>query len=223
MWQHETLYRIHKNGSTTIKAFAEDYATTIEALIRLFEASSEEKYLQFAKQILDTCIEQFYNKEIGLFYFKSHNDSQLVARKIDVNDDVISSSNSILAKCLMQIGYLFDEDNYHEICERMILGVQSKIEKHPMGYSNWLQVILFKYNGFNQLVCVGKTADHFLFDLHKQYLPNKLAVVINAKSTIPLLADKHITELVHFYRCIDKSCGLPAKNLTDFWQLINNQ
>jgi len=223
LWQYETLYRIHKNGSTTIKAFAEDYATTIEALIRLFEASSEEKYLLFAKQILDTCIEQFYDKEKGLFYFKSHQDSQLVARKIDVNDDVISSSNSILAKCLMQIGYLFDEDNYHEICERMILGVQSKIEKHPMGYSNWLQVILFKYHGFNQLVCVGKTAADFLFDLHKKYLPNKLAVVINAKSTIPLLADKHITELIHFYRCIDKSCGLPANNLTDFWQLINNQ
>jgi uncharacterized protein YyaL (SSP411 family) len=189
----------------------------------LFEASSEEKYLLFAKQLLDQCIEQFYDNEKGLFYFKSHQDSQLVARKIDVNDDVISSSNSILAKCLMQIGYLFDEDKYHEICERMILGIQPKLEKHPMGYSNWLQVILFKYNGFNQLVCVGKEANNYLLGLHKQYLPNKLAVVVYAKSSIPLLADKQVTEAVNFYRCIDKSCGLPANSLTDFWHHINNQ
>lgn len=222
MWQQESLYRIHKNGNTTIKAFAEDYATTIACLIRLFEASSDEKYVRFAQKLLDACIAKFYDKEKALFYFKSHDDSQLVARKIDVNDDVISSSNSILAKCLIQMGYLFDEDKYHHICERMILCIQAKIAKHPMGYSNWLQVILFKYYGYNQLVCVGNHADRCLFDLHKQYLPNKLAIVVNTASSIPLLADKQPTGDIRYYRCIDKSCGLPASDPNEFWQLINN-
>lgn len=221
MWKNDNLFRIHKNGITTINGFAEDYATTCEGFIRLYEACSDEVYINFAKQVLDTAIAKFYDQESGMFYFKSHDDKQLVARKIDTNDDVISSSNSILAKCLVQLGYLFDEDKYHQICDRMLLQIQPKLKKHPMGYSNWFQVILFKWYGFNQLVCAGKNANYFRFDLHKQYLPNKLALVVSQQSAIPLLADKQVTDTIKFYRCIDKSCGLPAESIPVFWQQIS--
>ncbi len=222
MWQKDALFRIHKNGVTSIKGFAEDYATTCEAFIKLYEACSDEVYINFAKQILDTAIAKFYDEKSALFYFKSHDDEQLVARKIDINDDVISSSNSILAKCLMQMGYLFDEDRYHQICDKLLLQIQPKLKKHPMGYSNWFQVVLYKWYGFNQLVCAGLNAEQFRFDLHKQYLPNKLALVVNQKSTIQLLADKEINGETKFYRCIDKSCGLPTTSIHNFWKQINN-
>jgi hypothetical protein len=72
------------------------------------------------------------------------------------------------------------------------------------------------------LVCVGKNANNFRFDLHKQYLPNKLALVVSQKLTIPLLIDKEPIEETKFYRCIDKSCGLPATNITTFLEQIIN-
>lgn len=222
MWQKDSLFRIHKNGVTSIKGFAEDYATICEAFIRLYEACSDEVYINFAKQILDAAIAKFYDEKSALFYFKSHDDEQLVARKIDTNDDVISSSNSILAKCLMQMGYLFDENKYHQICDKMLLQIQPKLKKHPMGYSNWFQVVLHKWYGFNQLVCVGMDAEQYRFDLHKQYLPNKLALVVIEKSEIPLLVDKEIANVTKFYRCVDKSCGLPANSIHNFWEQINN-
>lgn len=222
MWQKDSLFRIHKNGVTSIKGFAEDYATTCEAFIRLYEACSDEVYINFAKQILDAAIAKFYDEKSALFYFKSHDDEQLVARKIDTNDDVISSSNSILAKCLMQMGYLFDENKYHQICDKMLLQIQPKLKKHPMGYSNWFQVVLYKWYGFNQLVCVGMDAEQYRFGLHKQYLPNKLALVVIEKSKIPLLADKEMADGTKFYRCVDKSCGLPTNSIHNFWEQINN-
>lgn len=222
MWQKDSLFRIHKNGVTSIKGFAEDYATTCEAFIRLYEACSDEVYINFAKQILDAAIAKFYDEKSALFYFKSHDDEQLVARKIDTNDDVISSSNSILAKCLMQMGYLFDENKYHQICDKMLLQIQPKLKKHPMGYSNWFQVVLYKWYGFNQLVCVGLDAEQYRFGLHKQYLPNKLALVVIEKSKIPLLADKEMADGTTFYRCVDKSCGLPTNSIHNFWEQINN-
>lgn len=222
MWQKDSLFRIHKNGVTSIKGFAEDYATNCEAFIRLYEACSDEVYITFAKQILDAAITKFYDEKSALFYFKSHDEEQLVARKIDINDDVISSSNSILAKCLMQMGYLFDENKYHQICNKMLLQIQPKLKKHPMGYSNWFQVVLYKWYGFNQLVCVGLDAEQYRFGLHKQYLPNKLALVVIEKSEIPLLADKEMADGTKFYRCLDKSCGLPANSIHNFWEQINN-
>ena len=91
-----------------------------------------------------------------------------------------------------------------------------------MGYSNWFQVVLHKWYGFNQLVCVGMDAEQYRFDLHKQYLPNKLALVVIEKSEIPLLVDKEIANGTKFYRCVDKSCGLPTNSIHSFWEQINN-
>lgn len=223
MWVDGKLHRIYKDGKVTIPGFADDYATTIACMIKLFEASADEEYLFFANQLMQVAIADFYDDQTELFYFKSASDKQLVARKIDINDDVIPSSNSIFAKCLLQLGYLFDEDNYHQICDKMILRVQGKIPKHPTSYSNWIQLILVKHNGFNQLVCSGTNAQQYLTQLHKQYLPNKLVAAVIKPTSIPLFKDKPITGDVRFYRCIDKSCGLPANNVEQLWDGINGK
>lgn len=220
MWIDGKLHRIYKNEKVTILGFADDYATTIACMIKLFEASAEEKYLLFANELMQVAIVNFYDSEIELFYFKSASDKHLVARKIDINDDVIPSSNSIFAKCLLQLGYLFDNESYHQICDKMIVRVQSKIPNHPTSYSNWIQLILFKYNGFNQLVCSGPDAQQYLTQLHQQYLPNKLVAAVSQPSTIPLLTNKPITTNIKFYRCFDRTCSLPIDTISQLWQSI---
>jgi len=211
----DQLFRIYKNDKTTIPAFAEDYAALCEALISLYEASEDEKYLFEAKKLMDISIDQFYDDETKLFYFKSKSEEQLVARKIDMSDDVIPSANSIFAKCLYKLGYLFDETNYHEMVEKMLLAVQSKIERFPTGYSNWMQVLLWKQKGFYQIIISGKNADEIKRELQKSYLPNALIISIKQQSTIPLLSDKAVSEETKIYICKDKTCGLPLSNLAD--------
>jgi uncharacterized protein YyaL (SSP411 family) len=138
----------------------------------------------------------------------------LVAKKIDLNDDVIPSANSTFAKCLLLLGYLFDGNSYHQMADNMILRIQHKVEKFPTGYSNWMQVMLMKQHGVYQLVCCGNEAREQLVDMNKIRMPNKLIVAMQQNnSNIPLLVDKQVTATQVFYLCKDKTCGLPQPNL----------
>ena len=153
-----------------------------------------------------------YDATKHIFYVKSKNDVQLVSRKIDVNDDVIPGANSTFAKCLFVLGYLFDQPQYHHMVEEMELRIQSKIEKYPMGFSNWMQLLLIQSRGFKQLIVTGTQASRPVFD---KWHPNLICLVKNNNTQIPLLQDKPISHQDTFYLCVDKTCGLPQQELMD--------
>lgn len=211
VWNGNELKRILKNGKASIPAFAEDYALLCEALLKLAEVAEDETYFLHAHQIMQAAINQFYDTDKKLFYFKSKFDSQLAARKIDINDDVIPSANSTFAKCLWILGHLFDKPEYEQMADQMVMHVQHKFEKFPTGFSNWMQYVLLRNQGLRQLVVSGKKATH---PNMLTYEPNLIVLVGKGESRLPLLADKPVTEENIYYLCTDRTCGLPHKN----WQ-----
>lgn len=215
MWQQEKLYRIYKNGKVSIHGFAEDYGLTCEAMTRLYEASGEEKYLLFAKQLIDVCISLFYDEEKGVFYFKSKADQQLVSAKVDLNDDVIPCSNSVLSKCLLIMGYFFDEEKYHSMMNGLLKNVGKRAGKNPGGYSNWFQVMLMRQHGLRQVIVSGKGSDKQLHGLSAKYYPDKVLAIAGEHTRIPLLKEKDIKGELKFYLCLDKTCGLPVATVNE--------
>ncbi len=221
MWDHKKLYRIYKNGTVSIHGFAEDYATFAEALIALYEAGANENYLHHAHHVLQSAMEQFYSNEHHLFYFKSVSDKQLIARKIDMNDDVIPSANSIFVKVLIKLGYYFNDASYHTIATQMILAVQPKIAKRVAGYTNWMQALVWLQYGFNQVIICGEHANEYKRMLQQHYIPNSLVIALTKPSlTVPLLADKRAGATTTFYICTDKTCSLPLTNIEEVKQLL---
>jgi uncharacterized protein YyaL (SSP411 family) len=209
------LFRIYKNGKVTIPAFSEDHALLCEALISLYEVSGEEQYLQRAQVLMQLSIDHFYDAELKLFYFKSNEDTQLVARKVDTNDDVIPSANSVLGKCLYKLGFYFDKPEYHIMAKDMVKTVQEKMEKFPSGYTNWLQLAGWMEKGFYQVIVTGKGAKELYLDLLHFYIPNAIILYLDKPSAIPLLADKIIHENIQVYVCNDYTCGLPVDKIED--------
>jgi uncharacterized protein YyaL (SSP411 family) len=220
MWQNNQLYRIYKNGKVSIAAFADDYALFTEALIRLYEASNDENYLLHARELLAVCKANFYDETVGMFYFKSNTDEALVARKMEIQDDVIPSSNAVLAKCLLQLGYLFDEDQYHQMLTKQLQNVSPKIKNNSAGYSYWAQVLLAKYHGFAQVVITGNESDNPCAEFFKRYIPNKVVCVVQGASSISMLKEKTtLNNETTYYLCKDKTCGLPV---TDVKKVIDD-
>lgn len=215
LWDQKKLLRIHKNGKNTIAAFAEDYACLCEALLVLYEASGEEKYLMHSHEILIRAVELFYSSDTKLFYFTAIDEPELITRKIDVNDDVIPSANSIFGKCLLVHSYYFDTPEYINILDGMIERIQNKIQKFPSGYSNWMQVITQRNLGFYQIIVCGTESQSWVQKLHVMYIPNATITHIKVKSQIPLLADKKISEQTLIYICKDKVCQLPVGSIEE--------
>ena len=123
------LWHNHKEGRSTINGFLEDYCFTIEAFISLYQATFDKKWLDESDALAKYAIEHFHDSESGMFFFNSNADPKLIARKMELTDNVIPSSNSSMAKGLFYLGHYLDNKKYLDISEQMLNNVL------PIGWS----------------------------------------------------------------------------------------
>lgn len=102
----------YKNGVSNLDGYLEDYSFTTEAFIGLYQATFDEKWLAYAKQLTDYTITHFYDPETGFFFFTSNNAKGLIARKMELTDNVIPASNSSMAKTLFLLGEIYSNEDY---------------------------------------------------------------------------------------------------------------
>ncbi|MGJ8745458.1 thioredoxin domain-containing protein [Polaribacter sp.] len=214
------LYHNYKKGKSTINGYLEDYATTIEAFIKLHEITSEEIWLQKALELTTYAINHFYDETSKMFYFTSKKDAPLVAKTIEYQDNVISSSNSILAKSLISLSHHVSEKKYLEMATAMLNNIKPKIADNAASFSNWLDVMLNYTNPYYEVVIVGKNAKQKLQELHKNYLPNILISHSLKSSKLPLLENRFVADETYIYVCVNSACKLPVKTVKETLKLI---
>ena len=90
------------NNKVNINGFLDDYALTIQAFIKLYQINGVLSYLEYARDLCETVISNFIVKNRSCLFPQT--DSELIARKIDIDDDVIPSSNSVMAHNLNTLG-----------------------------------------------------------------------------------------------------------------------
>ena len=203
------LYRNYKNGKSNIEAYLEDYATTIDAFITLYEVTFDENWLLQAKQLTDYCFDHFYDDQSKMFFFTSDKDEKLISRKIEIDDNVIPSSNSIMANNLFKLGHYYENKNYSNNAKIMLNNIKENIHNYAAGASNWL-ILYSNYLGeFYEIAISGKDAKEKLKEINQNYIPNKLLVGSTKESSLPLLSYKYSDNETTIYICIDGACQLP--------------
>ena len=148
-WNGQILFRINTNGKKKIYAFLEDYAHMIEALSLAYQATGEISYLSFAKKLTDTVERDFQNEQSKMCYFTSK-DSKLVSRNMEIHDNVIPSSNSVMAHAFLTLGTYFDNQAWINSAKQMLQNLYDGMETYGSGYSNWGLLLLRELNPENQ-------------------------------------------------------------------------
>lgn len=208
------LNRNFKNGKSTINGYAEDYATVIQAFISLHEISLDEKWLMLSKTIMEYTITHFYDPESGLFFYTSNKDPNLIARKIEINDGVISSSNSIIGNSLFKLGHYFYDKKMTKLSEQMLNTLKKEIIKTPFAYTNWLHLMTNFTKPYYEVAVVGKNANTVAKKLYSNYLPNILISASDKESEIPLLEYKYLEDKTLIYVCVNGTCKLPLADVS---------
>ena len=217
------LYRNYKNNKSNIEAYLEDYATVIDAYITLYEATLDENWLQTAKQLTDYCYDHFYDDESNMFFFTSDKEKDLITRKIEIDDNVISSSNSIMANNLFKLGHYFSNKNYSNNAKTMLNNIKDKAIKYGAGSSNWLNLYTNYIGDFYEIAISGNDAKIKLKELNQTYIPNKLIVGSTKNSNLPLLEYKFSKDQTTIYVCVDGACKLPVSDSEKALKQINIQ
>jgi len=206
------LNHSYKNGISVINGYLEDYATVIDAFINLYEATFNEIWLTTAKQLTDYTFDHFFDIEKSMFYFTSDIDESLIAKKMEIEDNVIPASNSIMATNLFKLSHYFSNSYYLKVSKQMLHNVKDKIHQYGSGYSNWLQLLCNYTSNFYEIAIAGQNAFEKLKEINTMFIPNKLIVGSTKKSKIPLLEGRFIEAETYIYVCEEGACLLPEKN-----------
>ncbi|HIP36201.1 MAG TPA: thioredoxin domain-containing protein [Crocinitomix sp.] len=207
------LYHTYKNGTSKIDGFLDDYVFTIDAYLSLYEATFDEKWIVKAKQLTDYAIKHFEDDETGMFYYTSNTSAKLIARKMEINDNVIPASNSQMAKVLFKLGKLLANTSYLSKSKQMLSNVFDSIYTYPSGYSNWSMLALYMINPYYEVAITGREWKDKLEKLNQHYIPNKV-VMGGEQSTLELLKGKFLNETTIFI-CQEGACKMPVTKVAE--------
>ena len=214
------LLHSYKNDRAKIPGFLDDYALAIEAFIAVFEASGEKEWLDLAEKLTGTTFLEFFDEEKSIFYFTASQQKDLITRTIEIHDNVIPSSNSVMARNLFRLSYLLNRPEYLDTARKMLDLVSGNMAGYPSGYSNWSQLMLDLTGNHFEVAIVGEKALEMLTELQEHYLPNVIFCAGKTENGLQLLQDKHVAGKTLIYICQNNSCQLPVETIVEAIEII---
>jgi uncharacterized protein YyaL (SSP411 family) len=155
MWDGRTLKRSCKDGVARFNAYLEDYATMANALLDLYEASLDTKYIVQARSLIDAVVERFADRANGGFFFTAEDHERLITRPKPMFDGSTPSGNSEAVMALLRLHAYSGEEKYLREAERTIKLFGGLMMQQPMGFAHMIEAVDFYYRGAVQLVLVG--------------------------------------------------------------------
>jgi len=217
------LYRSYKDKSAKHTAYLDDYAFFTAALLDLYEATHNARWLKKAVE-LDGILKKFYEDEKdGGFFMTGKNHEKLLAREKPGYDGALPSGNSVAILNLLRLKSYTSEDDYRKRAERALRSFSGTLASNPAALSEMLLAVDFFLDTPKEIIIVapdGKKgeADPFLSEFRKQFLPNRIFIVTtegkeaaSLAGLIPMVRGKSALKgKVTVYVCEQGICELPA-------------
>ncbi len=211
------LFRNYKNGKAGINGYLEDYAAVIEGMAKLYQVSFDEHWLMLANTLTSITLSEFYDEKEGLFFYTSNKAEELIARKKEIFDNVIPSSNALMATNLKTLGHLLSHEEYTEAARDMVDRMNRVLMLAPQDLAQWATLYALHAYPTAEVVMVTNNLAQ-VQALHQQYEPNKVIAgkKPQAKSGLALLKGREmINSATTYFVCYNKTCQLPVNNVED--------
>ena len=198
-------------------AYLEDYAAFSRALIALYEATFDLRWLGEATRLTQLMFEQFHDAAGGGFFQTGVDHEQLVARRKDVIDNAIPSGNSLAAEVLLRLAVFLNQDEYRREAARILLMMKEAMASQPTGFGRLLCVLDMFLASSREIAIVGDPADPATVELlgavRRRYLPHTVLALKRPgeESLLPLLEGRDlIAGQPAAYVCENYTCKLPV-------------
>ena len=213
------LFRTYRNGKAHLNAYLEDYSFLSEALVDLYEAVGEARYLKEAERLLDRTVNDFLDTESGSFFTTASDHEALLLRFREGTDGATPSGNAVAASALVRVSYHLDREDFHTAAVRAIRAYGGAIKQYPRAFSESLNVVDLLLEGPVELALVGKPDSADLEALRRvvarRFLPNRIEAVVDPDrpdegTALPLERGKSLVDgKAALYICRDYACLAP--------------
>ncbi|KAK2055724.1 hypothetical protein LY76DRAFT_648148 [Colletotrichum caudatum] len=173
LWDEKdrVLYRIWNEGRGEAKGLAEDYAYLIEGLLGLYEATADERWIEFADELQKVQIDAFYDSpsietsvleppasrsSCGAFYITAENAPHTILRLKDGMDTALPSTNAVSVSNLFRLGTMLSDEAYTAIARESINAFEAEILQYPWLFPGLLSgVVTARLGGATWVIVRG--------------------------------------------------------------------
>jgi uncharacterized protein YyaL (SSP411 family) len=137
-----------------LRAYLDDHAYLLEALLTLYEATFEPRWYGEAVALADAMIERFGDPGGG-FFTTATDHEQLPVRRKDLEDSPIPSGNSAAAFALLRLALLSGERKYEQHAVGVLRLMYQLAARHPQAFGHLLQAADFYLAPVHEVAIVG--------------------------------------------------------------------
>ncbi len=208
--------KLNRFPDKEMEGFLEDYAAVIQGLIKYYETTFEWAYLELAQILLKRANDAFFDDTENLYFFTSDHSQNLIARKKELFDNVIPSSNSLMAWNLVHLGTHFYDEVLIEKGKSILAQVTQLVRQEPEYLSNWGLLALELSGSFAEIVIIGKDFKKLGKEINSHFIPGKVLTASKATKDAPLFKYKDaIGGKTTIYVCYDRACKRPVHTVQE--------
>lgn len=208
------------DGTARLNGYLEDYAFLADALVTLYEATFESKWLTAAGELVDAMLRHFADSTGPGFFFVADDHEELIARTKEVHDGSTPSGGAVAVMVLLRLAKLFDRRDYSAKAEETLRGYRETMAEHPMASGQMLIALDFHLGPAREVAIIAGTdaaeTRRAIEAVHRAFRPNQVLAFHDPAAgpppeSIPLLKDKPaMNGAVSVYVCENFACKAPV-------------
>ncbi len=228
------LHRYRKNESAVF-GNVDDYAFFIQALLDLYEATFDSKYIKQALNLNEDFINHFWDmpegrqgNEFGGFFFTPDYGEKLIVRQKEIYDGAVPSGNSVAMLNLIRIARITANSSFEEKADLINKTFSSYINKFPSGFTWFLIALDFAVGPSKEIIISGNDYDLLRQNIFKKFIPAKIVLQISSgKDSIlkdaPYLKNYLPADKTKVYVCENYICNIPVENIEKLEKTLSNR
>jgi len=170
------LLHCWRGGQARFDAYLDDYAFLANALVTLYEASFEPRWIDQAVRLAELMLRHFADPAGGSFFYTADDHEQLVARAKDVYESSVPSGNAMAATALLRLGRLCGRADFADAARGILEASVSVMERAPSATAQMLMAAMLEIGPVREIAILGdpqspETAA-VLSDLRKRFIPD---------------------------------------------------
>ncbi len=221
------LLHTYKDGHTKLRAYLDDYAYFINALLDYFEVKPSKKYLDLATYYATYLLEHFWDENEKSFFFTADNHEKLIIRTKNIYDLSLPSGNSVVAGAMLRLYHIKQDSKYLDASLKVMESLSAMAAENPFGFGQLLNVIYMYLKKPTEITMINYANRELCLYLEKKFLPESILVGIKNKEALkelqglPFFAGKEFVDnKTQVYVCKDFACSLPLETINDVEKLL---
>lgn len=220
----------YRDGEASFLAYSADYSYLIWALVELYEATYQIRYLDLAMKLSREQIKYFWDDNAGGMFFYGNDAEQLLTRPKEAYDGAMPSDNSVALLNFLRLSRLTGDTDLEEKAQIIMSVFADTVSSGPTAHSFFLSAVLFYLQPSREVVVVGNDqgdqVKEMLEFLKKAFLPDTVVLYKDEKgskmnSVAPFTNDMTVqNRKAAAYVCEGFACQQPLTDMQSLRDVI---